>query len=75
MPNTEFYKICIEGNLSECWSDWFSGLEITYGPGNETILMGALQDQASLHGVLMKIRDLHLVLISINRISHPSSKS
>jgi hypothetical protein len=67
MAGPEYYEIRIEGNLSNKWSDWFAGLSITQGSNNETILTGQLQDQADLHGVLMKIRDLHLVLISVNR--------
>ncbi len=68
MRETEVYEIRIAGNLSSRWSDWFEGLTITPGQGNETILSGVLRDQADLHGVLMKIRDLHLKLISVNRI-------
>ncbi len=68
MRETEYYEIRIEGNLSSRWSGWFEGLSIMPGLDNETILSGALKDQADLHGVLMKIRDLHLKLISVNRI-------
>ena len=71
MATPNYYEIRIEGSLSDRWSDWFAGLTITYDLNNETILSGELVDQASLHGVLMKIRDLHLVLISINRIQQP----
>ena len=58
MPNPKLYEIHIEGNLCSRWSEWFAGLDITQGANNETILTGTLQDQADLHGVLMKIRDL-----------------
>ncbi len=68
MPTPDDYEIRIEGSIGCNWSDWFSGLSITSGPDNETILTGKLRDQADLHGVLMKIRDLHLVLISVNRL-------
>jgi hypothetical protein len=69
----EYYEIHVEGYLSSRWSDWFAGLDIIQGSNNETILTGELQDQADLHGVLMKIRDLHLVLISVNRIALPDN--
>lgn len=75
MPNPEFYEIRIEGNLSSRWSDWFAGLTITQSANNETILTGGLKDQADLHGVLMKIRDLHLVLISVNRVAQPENET
>ncbi len=68
MRKPDYYQICIEGKIGSTWSDWFSGLSVTSGPNNETLLTGPLRDQAELHGVLMKIRDLHLVLISVNRL-------
>jgi len=71
MPKPDYYQICVEGRIGGSWSDWFSGLAITSGPDNETILTGKLQDQAELHGVLMKIRDLHLVLVSVNQLPPP----
>jgi hypothetical protein len=73
MVKPEYYEIHIEGDISSRWSDWFAGLDIKEGANNETILTGELQDQAALHGVLMKIRDLHLVLISVNRLPQPQS--
>ncbi len=68
MREPDNYQIRIEGKIGSNWSNWFSGLAITFGPDNETILTGKLRDQADLHGVLMMIRDLHLVLISVNRL-------
>jgi hypothetical protein len=73
MVKPEYYEIHIEGDISSRWSNWFAGLDIKEGSNNETILTGELQDQAALHGVLMKIRDLHLVLISVNRLPQPQS--
>ncbi len=61
----EWYQICVQGVLPADWSDWFEGLEIQRGPHGETILSGPLADQAALHGVLAKIRDLNLKLISV----------
>ncbi len=71
MLKPDYYQICIEGKIGSQWSDWFSGLTITAGANNETFLAGSLRDQAELHGILMKIRDLHLVLISVTRLSKP----
>ena len=75
MNDPKFYEIRIEGEISARWSDWFTGLHIHQEQGNETILTGMLQDQAELHGVLMKIRDLHLVLISVNQISRAGKQT
>lgn len=61
------YEILIDRTLSENWTSWFAGMEITPEPGGGTKLVGALADQAALYGVLMKIRDLGLALVSIQR--------
>ena len=64
-----FYEICIEGHLTNSWSDWFNGLTL-YNETNEvTVVSGAFVDQAALFGVLTKIHYLNLVLISVNRVS------
>ena len=61
----EFYEFRIKGNLDPRWSDWFEGLTITYPETEETILAGLVTDQSALHGMLAKIRDLNLILISV----------
>ena len=61
------YQIKMEGKLDENWSDWFSGMTITL-ESNITVLTGVVADQAALRGILSKIWDLNLTLISVNRI-------
>jgi hypothetical protein len=61
----EHYEIKIKGHLDQRWSDWFSGLKLTHLEGNETLLSGPLPDQAALHGLLERIRDLNLTLVSV----------
>ena len=59
------YRIKIKGNLNLKWSDWFDGFVILPRPDDETLLVGTVRDQAALHGVLAKIRDLGLPLLSV----------
>lgn len=61
----EYYEIRIKGRLDLRWSDWFGGLKLTHLAGNETLLSGSLPDQGALHGLLERIRDLNLPLISV----------
>lgn len=69
----KIYEIRVKGHIDPRWSEWFSDLEITALDGNETLLSGALADQAALHGLLNRIRDLNLTLISVhcNPPTHP----
>ena len=60
------YQVCIEGHLDERWQRWFEGLEISLHPEGVTVISGVM-DQAALHGILNRIRDLSLVLISVQR--------
>ena len=63
------YEIRVKGHLDSRWSAWFDGLTITNLPHGEALLSGALADQAALHGVLMKVRDLGLPLLAVNQAS------
>jgi hypothetical protein len=60
------YQIRIEGHLGHQWSDWFEGLTITLEDNGNTLLSGPVVDQAALHGLLKKVRDLGMRLISVN---------
>ena len=62
---TEYVEIKIKGYLDKYWSDWFAGLKLKHLEGDETLLSGLLPDQAALHGLLERIRDLNLTLISV----------
>jgi hypothetical protein len=62
------YEIRVKGNLDLRWSDWFDGFSITPVGDGETLLIGTVADQAALHGVLHKIRDLGLPLLSVQRL-------
>ena len=60
------YEIRVEGHLAADWSDWFEGVSVCREPNGETALSGWF-DQAALHGILAKVRDLGLVLVAVNR--------
>jgi hypothetical protein len=62
------YQIQIEGELGQEWADWFGGAAISGKGDGVTLLTCAVADQAALHGLLRKLRDLGLPLLSVNRI-------
>ncbi len=62
------YQIRLKGQLGSEWADWFEGLTITLDEDGDTLLTGPVVDQAALHGLLKKVRDLGLRLISVNPI-------
>ena len=64
----QIYQIRLEGHLGLQWADWFDGLTITLTEESETLLTGPVEDQAALHGLLKKVRDLGLPLISIVQV-------
>jgi hypothetical protein len=62
------YEIRIKGHLDDRWADWFEGLAITLEENGNTLLCGPVIDQAALHGLLKKVRDVGLPLISVNSV-------
>jgi hypothetical protein len=67
--------ITVRGHLDHAWSDWFDGLTLQEQADGTTVLMGHLPDQAALHGVLCKMRDLGLPLVSLTCGEQPSTRS
>ena len=62
------YQIRVKGRLGRRWTDWFAGVTITPADNGDTLLTGPVVDQAALHGLLKKVRDLGMTLLSVNRV-------
>ena len=62
------YQIRIKGHLGSGWTDWFGGLTVTLEENGDTLLTGPVVDQAALHGLLKKVRDVGMTLLSVNRL-------
>jgi hypothetical protein len=62
------YEIRIKGHLDKSWEDWFEGLTIRHEDNGESLLVGPLADQEALHGVLNRLRDMGIQLISVNPV-------
>lgn len=62
------YEIRLAGHLSPQWMGWFEGLSVSPEEDGNTLLIGPVADQAALHGLLKKIRDLGMILVSVNRV-------
>ena len=69
----EYYEIKIKGHLDQRWSDWFAGMKLTHLEKDETLLSGSLPDQAAIYGLLERMRDLNLTLLSVT-CSTPSTQ-
>ena len=67
--NIQFYQIRLKGHLDAQWATWFDGLNITLEENGDTLLSGSVADQAALHGLLRKVRDLGMPLVSVNQAS------
>jgi hypothetical protein len=65
--NMRQVEIRVKGQIDETWSDWFEGLAMTHTEEGETVLAGPVVDEAAMYGLLVKIRDLGLQLLSVNR--------
>jgi hypothetical protein len=68
MDTPIFYQIRVKGHLDSTWADWFDGLTVSNRDNGEALLSGHLQDQAALHGVLNRISNLGLTLVSVNAV-------
>ena len=68
------YQIRIKGHLGSQWTDWFEGLTITLEDNGDTLLTGPVIDQAALHGLLKKVRDLGIPLLSVNLVQSQPKK-
>ena len=67
------YQIRLKGHLGSHWTDWFEGLTITLEEDGNTLLTGLVVDQAALHGLLKKVRDLGMTLVSVSSLEHGPS--
>ena len=68
--NAQYYEIRLKGHLEARWVKWFDGLAITLEEDGDTLLTGPIIDQAALHGLLKKVRDLGMPLVSVNPVEH-----
>jgi hypothetical protein len=71
----QVYEIRFKGHLSSYRAQMFEGLQMVQGPGGETVLTGPMVDQAALHGILNRIRDLGVPLLSVKRLSQDEVKT
>lgn len=71
MPPAAIYRVTVQGHIPAEWAVWFEGMHIATQPDGDTRLTGPLPDQAALHGLLVKIRNLNLVLTMVERLEEP----
>ena len=67
------YQIRLKGHLGREWANWFGGMTIALEENGDTLLTGPVADQAALHGLLRKVRDIGMPLVSVNEIHHHQS--
>ncbi len=68
---SDVYEIRIRGHLAPRWGSWFDGLTLTLDPDGTTVIRGEVADQAALHGLIQKVRDIGLPLVSVTPIAGP----
>lgn len=71
--DTAVYKIKLQGHITLNWSTWINAVAITHSDDGTTIVVGEIQDQAALHGILAKTRDFGVVILSVTRLAKPTS--
>jgi hypothetical protein len=72
-PRIPDYEIRVEGHLGARWAAWFDGLDLTDEADGTTVLRGPVVDQAALHGLLQKLRDVGLPLVSLTQVAHDAT--
>ena len=72
---SDMYEFHVKGHLDKRWSEWFGGLTIRHQEDGTTVLVGPIVDQAALHGVMVRIRDLGLPLLSVKRANEQQSST
>ena len=73
MVMVDIYRFRVRGHLDDCWSDWLGGLAVQRQEDGTTVLVGPVVDQAALHGIFVRIRDLGLILLSVSLVSESHS--
>ena len=69
------YRIRVRGHLDDRWSEWFEGLVVQLQEDGTSVLVGPVVDQAALHGVIIRIRDLGLPLLSVSQVVQPDDST
>jgi hypothetical protein len=69
-----YYEIRLKGQLDARWAEWFEGLKITLEEDGDTLLTGPVVDQAALHGLLKRVRDLGMILVSVNQVQSKETR-
>jgi hypothetical protein len=72
MGMTQYYEIRVRSHLDASWSDWLGGLTIRHDANGESLLITEIVDQSALHGMLNRLRDMGVILISVNPVATPS---